>query len=151
MTFFVLLALFGVILLVYGIRSLRRISGEPHIADAEVVGYHPTALFKPKVVDQLNEVVDAAHVVVNVTLHTGEVRTMYTTDAIRKFFLEQSPEMAVGEKIQVVYYGDDPKGLFLKSLWDLEKPEKEDAAVIAGVLFIIVSVSAMALFLYAKS
>ena len=112
MLFLLLILLAGIGSLVYGIYEQKNVHSNPHFAEADVVG-HNNVRSTNLALTAMNAAVGIVHPVVGIELENGIRKVIPLHNQVSRKLLEQFPELDIGGKVSVTYFGEDPKEAFL--------------------------------------
>ena len=148
MIFFFTMLICGIALTVYGIWEQKNVYSDQHYADAEVVGFQAYRTTN-RAVNVMASVGGMVTPVVQITLDDGTVtRVKLQNMALMKHQLAQMPELDIGGRVQVTYFGKDPKRAFLTNHAMAQTPVRASAALMIGIPATLLAIFVLGFFGY---
>lgn len=148
MIFFLAMLLCGIGLTVYGIWEQKNVYSIQNYADAEVVGFQAYRTSN-LAVNTMAAVSGMVIPVVQITLDDGTVRRVKLQNtAVMKSQLAKMPELDIGGRVQVTYFGSDPKRAFLTNHAMAQTPVKGSAALLIGIPAALLAIVVLGFFGY---
>lgn len=146
--FFLIISLFGIGLILYGIWEVKHVYSEQHFADAEVVDFEP---YRPShfAVWAMAAVTGMAIPIVQFELETGEVKRLklHNVTVIRNQ-LAAMPELDMGGRVQVTYFGKKPKEVLLTNHPLAQTPMKFSPVLLIGIVIALLGLGMLAFTIY---
>ena len=136
---FIFLFLAGGALFAYGIWEKKNIYNEQHFTEGEVVG-HQAVRTGNLTMTAVSKAVGIVHPVVLIDLPDGSCKEVKLHTQVSKMVFQKFPELDVGGKVSVTYYGHNPKEAFLTAHPLAQKPMAVSAAMLIGVAILAVAV-----------
>ena len=133
MLWLILVFVIGIGTLVYGIWEQKNVYGDPHFAEAEVVG-HQNVRSSNLAISAMNAVAGIVQPVVRIDLPGGMVKDVRLHNQIVRGALAKYPELDLGGKISVTYFGANPKEAFLTGHPLAQKPMRCSAALLISII-----------------
>lgn len=112
--FLVILFLIGLAVLIVGIYQQKTVYGNPNYQEAEVVGYAPYRSTNI-MISAVGNLAGVVVPIVKVMLNNGEIRRLKLHLDIPQETIKQFPELGIGGKVDVLFFGENPKEAFLMS------------------------------------
>lgn len=128
----IVIALFAVACIAYGIWEHKNVYSKKQFCEAKVVGYQSTTertLFMQAVA----AVSGFVHPVVNVTLSDGSTQDVKLYTKVLPEIIKQFPEFAVGGRVDVTFFGDSPKEVYLVNHPMAETVVKFSVPLVIGI------------------
>ena len=122
----------GVGLLAYGIREQKTRYGSRNFTEGEVVG-HQTARAHGLMYQALYSAVGIVNPLVSITLPDGVTKVVPLYAQIPKDAFNKYPELDLGGRVSVEYFGDDPREAFLVGHPLASKPLQVSTPLLAGI------------------
>ena len=123
----------GVGLLVFGIREQKTRYGSRNFTEGEVVG-HQTARAHGGLMNQaLYSAAGIVNPLVSITLPDGVTKVVPLYAQIPKNAFNKYPELDLGGRVSVEYFGDDPREAFLVGHPLASKPLQVSTPLLAGI------------------
>ncbi len=110
--FLVLLFLTGLVTLLIGIYQQKTVYGNLNYQEAEVVGYAPYRN-SGMMISAVGNLAGIVVPIVKVMLNNGEIRRLKLHLEIARETAKLDPELNIGGKPEVLFFGDNPKEAFL--------------------------------------
>lgn len=141
------IALCAVALIVYGIWEHKHIYGKQQFCEAEVVGYESYrggTLFSTTVAASPGFV----NPVVRVTLSDGSTQDVKLYTKVMTETIKTFPEFEIGGRVDVLFFGDSPKEVYLVNHSMAETVLKFSIPLVVGISIAAVDVMIVALILF---
>ena len=122
----------GVGLLVFGIREQKTRYGSRNLTEGEVVG-HQTARAHGLMYQAVNAAAGIVNPLVSITLASGVTKVVPLYTQIPKNAFNKYPELDLGGRVSVEYFGDDPREAFLVGHPLASKPLQVSTPLLAGI------------------
>ncbi|MCQ2407033.1 MAG: hypothetical protein MJ065_00695 [Oscillospiraceae bacterium] len=122
----------GVGLLVYGIREQKTRYGSRNFTEGEVVG-HQTARAFGLMYQAVYAAAGVVNPLVSITLPNGVTKVVPLHMQIPRSAFSKFPELDLGGRVSVQYFGDDPREAFLTDHPFANKPFQVSTPLLAGI------------------
>ena len=130
--------LIGIGATVYGVREQKTQYSEQHFAEAEVVGHQGVRSHNLSMT-AMNAAIGNVNPVVGVQLPDGMRKVVPLHTQIPRSALSHYPELDVGGKVSVTFYGDDPTEVFLTGHPMAQTPVKCSTVLLIGIVFLLIA------------
>lgn len=145
--FFLIISLIGIGLIVYGVWEMKNVYSDQHYEDVKVVALQPY-----RTTNLMLNLASAAggfvYPVVELDLGTGVSRRVRLHSYVSKAVFSQYPELNIGGRIRVTYFGQKPKKAFLTDHPMAQTPMKSSAALLVGIAMAVLGIGMLAYTIY---
>ena len=135
--FFLMILLIGIVLIGIGVYQKKTYFDKPHFQEVQIIGYenyqnnaHGTAGLA---VDMISSTIGMKHPVVDVTLEDSSLKSVRMNIAVNDQVITQRPELDIGGRVNVQFFGDDPKIVYLTNHPMAQTVVKTSAFMIVGI------------------
>ena len=139
MIYIIVFLLIGIGATAYGVREQKTVYSEQHYTEGEVVG-HQNARAHNLTAMAVNAATGTVNPLVSITLESGIRKVVPLHEQLPKMVLNKYPELDLGGRVSVTYFGADPKEAFLSGHPLAQKPLRSSSALLIGIVFLLISV-----------
>jgi len=133
--------LIGAGLIGFGIWDQKRRFGSQQFTEGEIVGYQSAVNRSASLMGAaLNAAAGMVSPVAKVTLASGEVQQIRLHTQLPKLTIDKFPDLQIGGKVSLIYFGDHPREVFLVGHPLAQKPLRVSPALLIGIPVLIVGV-----------
>jgi len=129
----------------FGVWDQKNRFGSQQFTEGEIIGYqsvrHTAGSLRGMAINAvISAAVGLVSPVAKVTLESGEVRQIRLHTKLPKSTIDQSPDLQIGGKVSLVYFGSDPKEVYLVGHQLAEKPMRVSPVLLFGIPVLIMAV-----------
>ena len=147
----ILVLLCGFVLVSIGVYQMKTYYGQPHEQEVTITGYVPyrngTRGLTGLAVDGLCSAVGLKHPVVDITLEDGAVQSVRLHDTVNDMLIGKYPELGLGGKVYVQYFGNNPKIAYLKYHDIAQTVVQTSILLLAGIAVTVLGIILLAVYI----
>ncbi|HAG14372.1 MAG TPA: hypothetical protein DCG49_11020, partial [Ruminococcus sp.] len=128
----------------FGIKEQKTVYSEQHYTEAEVVG-HQNARTHNLTINAINTVTGTVNPLVSIMLENGIKKVVPLHEDLPRASFSKFPELDLGGKVSVTYFGSDPKTAYLTGHPLAQKPLRSSSALLIGIVFLLIGLGLLVL------
>ena len=138
MIYVIVFLLIGIGAIAFGIKEQKTVYSEQHYTEAEVVGHQKARSHNLSMV-ALNAAIGNVNPLVSITLESGIKKVVPLHEEIARVAFSKFPELDLGGRVSVTYFGSDPNIAYLTGHPLAQKPLRSSPALLIGIVFLLIA------------